>query len=166
MHTQVDAMVVVRAVFAVRTTARFHAGQSNVPASNQAHRHHTVTHCSLSRPPPQVSNGQESFKPIKITTYSRPSDVWSAGLMVNDMGTGFRLLGHPVISAQLSGNMFHIFGVPTPEMWPGVQHLDGYKQHNCGHCMSHMISLLRTRLVACWTTLRSWLLTSLPWLLL
>ena len=130
MHTQhlVDAMVVVRAVFAVRTTARFHAGQSNVPASNQAHRHHTVTHCSLSRPPPQVSNGQERFKPIKIT-YSRPSDVWSAGLMVNDMGTGFRLLGHPVISTQLLGNMFHIFGVPTPEMWPGVQHLDGYKAY-------------------------------------
>ena len=73
-----------------------------------------------------MSKSRESFAPKRIS-YNEASDVWSAALIVNDMGTGFRLLNYPENSKQLVVNMLHVFGVPSPNTWPGVEQLPLYK---------------------------------------
>ena len=89
-------MLAVLAVFVVQTSAGMQ---------------HAIIHRSRKHFAPQGTNKQESFKP-KTITHTTAADIWSAGLMTNDMGTGFRLLGNPKCSAQLLFNIFDMFGMP------------------------------------------------------
>ena len=75
---------------------------------------------------PQGTNDKESFEP-KTIPYTTAADFWSAGLMTNDMGTGFRLLGNPKCYRQLLFNIFDMLGMPTTDTWPGVELMPGYK---------------------------------------
>ena len=93
---------------------------------NKPDGHHAIIHRSHKHIAPQGTNDKESFKP-KTISYTRAYDIWSAGLMTNDMGTGFRLLGNPKCSRQLLFNIFDMLGMPTTDTWPGVELMPGYK---------------------------------------
>ena len=56
------------------------------------------------------------------------SDIWSAGLITNDMATGFGLLGNPQCYRQLLMNILSVFGVPTEDTWPGVEMMPVYQE--------------------------------------
>ena len=108
------------------TQRRAEQSTTGQPTSNKPDGHHASIHRSHKQCAPQGTNGLESFKP-KTISYTTAADVWSAGLVTNDLGTGFRLLGNPKGSRQLLFNIFDMLGMPTTDVWPVVELMPGYK---------------------------------------
>ncbi|KAJ4456818.1 putative Cell division control protein 2 [Paratrimastix pyriformis] len=58
--------------------------------------------------------------------YSTPVDIWSVGCIFAEMVTGRPLFPGSSDQDELT-RIFKILGTPSPQTWPGITELDGYK---------------------------------------
>ena len=65
---------------------------------------------------------------MKSENYGLESDIWSAGCVIAEMITGVPLFPFNNDEQQLF-EMFHMFGTPTEEYWPGVRSLKRFPKN-------------------------------------
>lgn len=68
----------------------------------------------------------------KHIKYTEAADVWSAGLVANDMITGSFVFGFPPSEFELWKAIIALLGEPTESSWPGVSQLPYYQKLSAG----------------------------------